>query len=41
MEKKYIVLKDEAFNWLQIWMAASSLEIKGNKSILKKFKFSC
>ena len=38
-KKKRVLLVDEASDWLQIWTAASSLELKGNKSIKKKFVF--
>ena len=30
-KKKRVLLLDKMFDWLQIWMAASSLEVKGNK----------
>ena len=30
---------DGAYDWLQIWTAVSSLDIKGNKAIKKKFVF--
>ena len=30
-----VLLKDEVSDWLHIWMAASSLNIKGNKAIIK------
>ena len=33
-KKKRIILIDEALDWLQIWTAASSLDVKGNKAIL-------
>ena len=39
MEKKSVILVDEAPDWLQIWTAASSLDVKGNKAIKKKFVF--
>ena len=38
-KKKSILLVDGASDWLQIWMAASSLDIKGNKTIKKEFVF--
>ena len=38
-EKKRVLLHDEAPDWLQIWTAASSLDVKGNKAIKKKFVF--
>ena len=38
-KKKRALLVDEASDWLQIWMAASSLGVKGNKAIKKKFVF--
>ena len=33
MKMKHVVLKDEASDWLQIWIAASSLDgkVKANK----------
>ena len=31
MEKKRVILVDKASDWLQIWMTASSLDVKGNK----------
>ena len=34
--KKCILLEDEASDWLQIWTAASSLDVKGNKAKKKK-----
>ena len=37
--KKSVLFVDGASDWLQIWMAASSLDIKGNKAIKKKFVF--
>ena len=37
--KKRVLLEDEVSDWLQIWTAASSLHIKGNKAIKKKFVF--
>ena len=39
-KKKIILLVDAVSDWLQIWTAASSLEVKGNKAIKKKFVFS-
>ena len=30
-----VLLKDEVSDWLHIWMAASSLNVKGNKAIIK------
>ena len=38
-EKKRVLLHDKASDWLQIWTAASSLDVKGNKAIKKKFVF--
>ena len=38
-KKKHVLLIDEALDWLQIWMAASLLDVKGNKGIKKKFVF--
>ena len=38
-EKELVLLVDEASDWLQIWTAASSLDVKGNKAIKKKFVF--
>ena len=38
-KKKHVLLIDEALDWLQIWMAASLLNVKGNKGIKKKFVF--
>ena len=43
MEKKkknHILLVDGTSDWLRIWMAASSLDIKGNKAILANQWFS-
>ena len=41
LKKKHVLLEDEASDWLQIWTAASSLDVKSNKEIkknlLKKF----
>ena len=31
-EKKRVLLEDEALDWLQIWTAASLLDVKGNKA---------
>ena len=39
MEKKHALHEDEVSDWLQILIAASSLDIKGNKAIKKKFVF--
>ena len=33
MEKKRLLLEDEASDWLQIRTAASSFDVKGNKAI--------
>ena len=30
-----VLLKDEISDWLHIWMAASLLNVKGNKAIIK------
>ena len=30
-----VLIKDEVSDWLHIWMAASSLNVKGNKAIIK------
>ena len=38
-KKKHILLIDGASDWLQIWMAASSLDIKGNRAIKQKCVF--
>ena len=38
-KKKYVLLENEVSDWLQIWTAASSLDVKGNKAIKKKFVF--
>ena len=38
-KKKRVLLKDEASDWLQIWTAASSPDVKGNKAIKKEFVF--
>ena len=37
--KKCVLLVDKESDWLQIWTAASSLDVKGNKAIKKKFVF--
>ena len=34
-KKKHVLRVDEESDWLQIWTAASSLNIKGNKAIKK------
>ena len=39
LSKKCILLQDEVLDWLQIWTVASSLIVKGNKAIKKKFVF--
>ena len=39
-KNKRVLLIDGASDWLQIWMAAPSLDIKGNKAIKQKFCFS-
>ena len=36
---KSVLLVDGALDWLQIWTAATLLDIKGNKAIKKKFDF--
>ena len=36
-KKKSVLLVDGASDWLQIWTAASSFDIKGNIAIKKKF----
>ena len=38
-KKKHVLLIDGASDWLQIWTAASSLDVKGNKAIKKKLIF--
>ena len=38
--KKRVLLKDEASDWLQIWTAASLVNVKINKAIKKGFCFS-
>ena len=40
-KKKCVLLIDGASDWLQIWTAESSLNIKGNKAIKQKFVFLC
>ena len=35
-KKKRVFLEDEVSNWLYIWTAASSLDVKGNKEIKKR-----
>ena len=35
-KKKRVFLEGEMSNWLCIWTAASSLDVKGNKAIKKK-----
>ena len=37
---KSVLLVDRASNWLQIWTAASSLDVKGNKAIKTNLFFS-
>ena len=37
--KKCILLQDEVLDWLQIWTAASLLNVNGNKAIKKMFLF--
>ena len=34
-KKKRVLLVDGASDWLQIWTAGSSLDVKGNKAIKK------
>ena len=36
-KKKIVLLVDGVSDWLQIWTAASSLDMKGNKAIKKTF----
>ena len=38
-EKEERLLVDGASDWLQIWTAESSIDVKGNKAIKKKFVF--
>ena len=38
-EKEACLLVDEESDWLQIRMAASSLDVKGNKAIKERFVF--
>ena len=38
-KKNSVLLVDGASDWLQIWMEASLLNMKGNKAIKKKFVF--
>ena len=38
-KKKRVLLVCEALDWLHIWMAPSSLDVKGNKTLKKKFIF--
>ena len=37
--KMCILLQDEMLDWLKIWTTASSLNVKGNKAIKKKYFF--
>ena len=39
-KKKRVLLKGEGLDWLQIWMAAFSLDEKGNKAIIFFYFFS-
>ena len=34
-KKKHVLLVDGALDWLRIWTATSSLDVKGNKGIKK------
>ena len=36
-KKKYVLLEDEASNWLHIWTETPSLDFIGNKAIKKNF----
>ena len=36
-KKKYVLLEDEASNWLHIWTETPSLDFIGNKAIKKIF----
>ena len=36
-KKKRVLLKDKASDWLQVWMATSSLDVKGSKAIKSVF----
>ena len=38
-DNKCVLLADEVSDWLQIWTAASSLNLKSNKAIKKEFCF--
>ena len=38
-KKKHVLHEDEESDWLQIWTAASSLDITGNKARKKIFVF--
>ena len=38
-KNKHLVLVDEVSDWLQIWMAASSLDIIGNEALNKIIVF--
>ena len=38
-EKEACLTRSEASDWLQIWMAASLVDVKGNKAIKKNFVF--
>ena len=38
-KKKCVLLVDRVSDWLQIWTAASSLDVRGNKAIKNKFVF--
>ena len=38
-KKNSVLLVDGASDWLQIWMEASLLNMKGSKAIKKKFVF--
>ena len=40
-KKTRILLVDEASNWLQIWTAASSLDVKGIKKEICFFSANC
>ena len=38
-KKKHVLFVDGVSDWLQIWIAASSHDVKGNKVIKKTFVF--
>ena len=38
-KKKRVLLEDEALDWLQLWIVATLLDIKGNISLKNNFVF--